>query len=437
MTRPYTLFIIKITMNNKKTNKKNVGFQIFSLGCKVNQYDASVLRRELERRDFVISNKPELVIINTCTVTKTAITKDRQLVNKLRRDFPKAFLVVMGCWPETDERAKEAIISDNVLFWGVGNTKKLISKILEKFSIQNEDSGITIFETGVDDNLLATTDRSRYFIKVGDGCNQFCSYCLIPFARGRLNSRSSGELIKEIEAATKFGYREIVLSGIHLGRYGEDKKGKEKNLVGLLKEIIKIKNLGRIRMSSIEINEVNPELINLMKKEKKICRHLHISLQSGTDKILKSMNRPYTTAYFARRVSALRKAMPDIAISTDIIVGFPGESESDFLKTFEFSKKIEFSKIHVFSFSAHEKTKAAKMKNKVNPLEIKNRSLALRTLSEKLESKYKKNILNSYRKGGLSLIKEHGERGGYLRYKTEFGFDLYLGPKEIVKNPLV
>jgi threonylcarbamoyladenosine tRNA methylthiotransferase MtaB len=419
----------------KNTKKINIGFQIFSLGCKVNQYDAAVLRRELEKRGFSISKKPVLVIINTCTVTKTAITKDRQLANKLHREFPKAFLVVMGCWPETDEQADKAIISDNVLFWGVGKTEKLIEKILEHFPDSKSD--FIILESGIDNDLLASTDRSRYFLKVGDGCNQFCSYCLIPFARGRLKSRPSSELIKEIKAAAEFGYREIVLSGIHLGRYGEDKKGKEKNLVGLLKGILKIKNLGRIRLSSIEINEVNPELINLMKKERKICRHLHISLQSGTDKILKSMNRPYTTAYFARRVMALRKAMPEIAISTDIIVGFPGESDADFLKTLEFSKKIEFSKIHVFSYSEHEKTKAAKMPDKVSAPEIKKRSQALHDLSLKLEDEYQKRILNLYKKGGLSLIKEHGERGGYLRAKTEFGFDIYLSPKELVKNSLI
>jgi len=425
----------------KNTKKFNIGFQIFSLGCKVNQYDAAVLRRELEKRGFSISKKPALVIINTCTVTKTAITKDRQLANKLRREFPKAFLVVMGCWPETDEQADKAIISDNVLFWGVGKTEKLIEKILEKFPETKENlslkSPLAVLESGIDNDLLASTDRSRYFLKVGDGCNQFCSYCLIPFARGRLKSRSSAELIKEIKAATEFGYREIVLSGIHLGRYGEDKKGEEKNLVGLLKEILKIKNLGRIRLSSIEINEVNPALINLMKKEPKICRHLHISLQSGTNKILKNMNRPYTTAYFARRVATLRQAMPDIAISTDIIVGFPGESETDFLKTLEFSKKIEFSKIHVFSYSEHEKTRAAKMPDKVSAPEIKKRSQALHGLSLKLEDEYQKRILNLYKKGGLSLIKEHGERGGYLRYKTEFGFDLYLNQKELVKNSLI
>lgn len=409
-----------------------IGLQIYSLGCKVNQYDAAVLRRALEARGFSLSPRPEVVIVNTCSVTKTAIRKDRYLAKSLRRDFPKSLLVVMGCWPETDDRAAEEIPGQRIIFWGVGQTGKLIEKIEEFFPSKSALKADEVLESG----LIASSDRSRYFIKVGDGCNQFCSYCIIPFARGRLTSRPHSELIEEIAAATAAGYREIVLSGIHLGRYGEDKKNQEVNLTGLLKQILKIKNLGRVRLSSIEINEVTPELIKLMKAEKKICRHLHISLQSGSDKILKLMNRPYTTKYFLKRVAELRKVLPEIAVTTDIIVGFPGESDLDFQATHDFAAQINFSKIHVFSFSAHEKTKAYKMAGKVSGIKIKERSQKLRELSARLEKTYQKRILGLYKKGGLSLVAEQGG-GEKTRLKTEFGFDVYLTQKELRKTPLV
>lgn len=415
----------------------SISFKIYSLGCKVNQYDGAVLRRKLEERGFKLAGdkvKPDIVVINTCTVTQKAIAKDRQLIAKLKRDFPQSLLVIMGCWPETDQKVARVFGADRVIIWGVGRLEKLLAKIMDFFSpvLALKKSKMPFFESG----LVASSERSRYFIKVGDGCNQFCSYCLIPFARGRLSSRPSSELVKEICKASAKGYREIILSGIHLGRYGEDKKGKELGLVGLLKRIVKIKNLGRVRLSSIEITEVSPALIKLMKTETKICQHLHISLQSGSDKILKAMRRPYTIAYFQKQVAALRKVLPEIAISTDIIVGFPGESDDDFEATYNFATKIKFSKIHVFSFSAHEKTRAYQLPNKLGPAAIKERSRRLRQLSEKLEREYQNRILKLYSRGGLSLVKEKGG-GKKERVKTEFGFDLLLSRKEIYKNTLV
>jgi threonylcarbamoyladenosine tRNA methylthiotransferase MtaB len=409
-----------------------ISFQIYSLGCKVSYYDAAVLRRELERHSFVMADratKPSLVVVNTCAVTASAITKDRQLIKKLRREFPLALLVIMGCWPETHQTAKEEINDEKTLFWGVGQPEKLIKKIREFFPEAKKIKANGILESG----LIVSSERSRYFIKIGDGCNQFCSYCLIPLARGRLKSRPSAVVLTEIKAAVCAGYREIVLSGIHLGRYGEDQPGQEINLVALLKKILKIENLGRVRLSSIEVTEVTPALIKLMKENKKICRHLHISLQSGSDRILKLMNRPYTTTDFYKRTQELRKALPEIAISTDIIVGFPGENAADFEATYEFAKKIKFSKIHVFSFSAHAQTRAFKMAGKVSPQEIKERSTKLRKLSEQLEADYQKKILDLYKKGGLSLVVEKGG-ADKTRVKTEFGFDLYLSPRELKKH---
>jgi threonylcarbamoyladenosine tRNA methylthiotransferase MtaB len=276
-------------------------------------------------------------------------------------------------------------------------------------------------------------DRSRYFLKVGDGCNQFCTYCVIPYARGRITSRKSEDLVAEAVAATEAGYGEIVLSGIHLGRYGQDLKGGE-SLVGLLKKLITIKGLGRLRLSSIEINEVDDNLIMLMKSEPQICRHLHISLQSGSDKILKAMNRPYDTAYFSERLEKLRAALPEIAISTDIIVGFPGETEIDFSKTLAFAARMRFSKIHVFPFSAHEQTKAFNLPNKVSTIEKKNRAAQLRQLSDELTSIYYKEMIKKLQGQGVLVVAEPNPNG--LEGKTEFYFNVPLPPDFPLNNKL-
>ncbi len=412
---------------------KKINFQIQALGCKVSQYDAAILRRELERRNFQIGPNPKLIIINTCTVTHKAITKDRQLVKHLRRQFPDSLLVIMGCWPQTDKQAASTINSDKTLFWGVGNLEALINKILYFFPVSKNNTRGKILESGIDYSQPVTSDRGRYFLKIGDGCNQFCSYCIIPFARGRLTSRSSKEIFLEAQAAVNLKYQEIVLSGIHLGRYGEDKNGQEKNLSALIKKLLEIKKLTRIRLSSIEINEVTPELISLLKTNPRICPHLHISLQSGQDKILQAMHRPYTSKYFAERVALIRKSIPDIAISTDIIVGFPGETLADFKASYNFAKKMAFSKIHVFSFSAHRQTPAFKLSRKVSPMEIKRRSKKLRELSEELEKGYKQKILQKFKGKKLSIIIEHS-RSSRVHGKTKFSFDLEGPLKKDLKS---
>lgn len=384
-------------------------FLIIALGCKVSQYDAAVLKRSLLSSGFILSSKsPDLVIINTCSVTKNAVTKDKHTIRKMQANFPKAKLVVMGCWPQTDDK----IEIDGVLLWGVGKLDLLHKTILKLFPrIKNQP---IILETG----LIVPSDKSRYFLKVGDGCNQFCSYCIIPYARGPIVSRQVAELKSEVIAATSAGYQEIVLSGIHLGRYGQDLKNRS-SLVALIKDLLTIPDLGRLRLSSIEINEVDDELIALMKNNEKICQHLHISLQSGSDKILKLMRRPYSTAYFEERVIKLRSAMPNIAISTDIIVGFPGEGGEDFADTCRFVESISFSKIHVFAFSAHEKTPAYNLPDRVAYDKIKQRSKILREISAHLEKKYQAKTLRALTGSKIKVLLE--KKGAA---KTEFYFDI-------------
>jgi len=393
-------------------------FVIFALGCKVNQYDAAVLKRSLLAQGLKLSEKePDLVIINTCSVTKTAISKDKQMVKKMRIKFPQAKLVVMGCWPQTDDQANLA--NPDILFWGVGDDEGLIKKIVALFPDWNNK----VIKKKTDEDILVPSGKSRYFLKVGDGCNQFCSYCLIPYARGPIVSRPLEELVQEASAATTAGYGEIILSGIHLGRYGQDLKGQ--SLIKLLKKLLAIPGLGRLRLSSIEINEVDDELIKLMAENNKICRHLHISLQSGCDKILKAMKRPYTTEYYKGQIDKLRTVMPEIAISTDIIVGFPGENGEDFADTCRFAEEIAFSKIHVFSFSAHEKTAAYQLPDKVPFQKIKQRSQILREISEQLEVKYREKVLRDLKGRKIKVIVER-VRGAKNKGKTEFYFDVEI-----------
>ncbi|BFD25193.1 MAG: tRNA (N(6)-L-threonylcarbamoyladenosine(37)-C(2))- methylthiotransferase MtaB [Candidatus Parcubacteria bacterium] len=404
---------------------KNLNFYSLALGCKVNQYDLALLKKEfLDRGWRHDKNNPALVIINTCAVTKKAITKDRQVYHKLKNLYPQARFLLMGCWPQTalDLTAE----GDDLIFWGVGDNAGLLKKLASLFPSLND---LPVSESG----LLVPSDRSRYFLKVGDGCNQFCTYCVIPYARGRIKSRPTAELIAEAEAATEAGYGEIVLSGIHLGRYGEDLQG-DNSLVNLLKKLLEIKDLGRLRLSSIEINEVDESLIALMKAQPQICRHLHISLQSGCDKILKTMNRPYNTDYFRQRVKLLRAAMPEIAISTDIIVGFPGENEEDFNDTLSFAREMGFSKIHVFPFSAHEQTPAFKLPNKVSAAEKKDRAAQLRKMSDELAANYYQELTKKLREKEILVVVEQGPDG--LVGKTEFHFDIPVSSDRPLINKL-
>ncbi len=397
--------------------EQKIKFKILTLGCKVNQYDSAVLANILSANNFIKAEKGlNLIIINSCSVTKTAISKSRKLLSTFKKQHPKAITILMGCWPkiyQIEDLEVDFIFNER-------NIEK-IAKEIKKIFNNNEKKPAC-------EALNIIDDRSRYFIKIQDGCEQFCSYCVIPFARGPLKSRSSKEILKEIKTVLKNGIEEIVLSGIHLGLYAKDFKTKGESLISILKDILALKGNFRLRLSSIEITEVSDELIDLMSKNEKMCRHLHIPLQSGNDKILKLMNRPYDTNYFAKRIEKIREKMPDMAISTDVIVGFPGEKDIDFQATYEFCKLIKFSKIHVFSFSAHEKAPAFHYPDKVSSIDIKNRSKELRALSKKQEQDFKKEILSQSKE--LDVIIESVE-AGKIRAKSQYYFDLFLSPRKM------
>lgn len=408
-------------------------FTIKTLGCKVNQYDSLTLRKELISFGMEYSGENsesvDLAIVNSCAVTKTSIRKGRRMLALAKKENPNAKVVLLGCWAKTYPEEMANIEAD--LIWEVGNPKGLIREIIKMFGVGIEEKRKETTDFGI--HPLGQGERSRYFLKIQDGCQQFCSYCIIPYSRGALSSRPREEVLEEIKAAIQVGYDEIVLCGIHLGLYGKEKNATTCDLKSLLKEIVKIKNLGRIRLSSIEINDVDDELLELIAENEKICRHLHFPLQSGTNKLLETMNRPYTTEYFRKRVARARELMPTLALTTDVIVGFPGETEMDFEETVTFCKEMKFSRMHVFPFSAHEKTPAAIMNGQL-PKEIKKkRAKELREVGEKLATAYEKIFIGEK----LEVIIER--IGESVWGKSEFYFDVILkkdslGSAESLRN---
>ncbi len=394
-------------------------FFIKTLGCKVNQYDSLYLKNLLIKRGMTLSvNQPDWIIVNTCAVTKVAIKKDWQAWQNLKNKYPKARVVVFGCWPKiyNSDKFKQACIVSKV-----GQLDNLANKISQSHE-KNYDYS------------LSSGEKNRYFLKIADGCNQFCSYCIIPFSRGPLSSRSYKDIIEEAKTVERQGYREIVLTAIHLGAYGKDLKNSDINLTKLLKILLKETKTVRFRLSSIEVNEINAKLINLIASSKgRVCQHLHIPLQSGSDKILKLMKRPYSTLYFKKKLDYISSKMPKMAITTDIIIGFPGESEEEFNKTYKLSKELKFSKIHVFPFSEHEMVPASKLKEKVDEKIKKQRSAVLRSLSDEMAGFYKAKILSAVNE--LNLLIEKKEKNVF-KGRSEFYFTLKFKFKNAKNNPV-
>lgn len=390
-------------------------FNIHTLGCKINQYDSASLKSFLLQSGLQYSEESaDFIIINSCSVTKTAIRKAQSLINSVKKNNPQSAVILIGCWPRV---YKAPEVSQVDLVWNGKSEEwgQLLSEINKLFPL---DVSLDVARKKAVLNSIG--DRRRYFLKIQDGCRQFCSYCVIPFARGPLKSKPVDDVLSEVELAISSGYQEVVLSGIHLGLYGKDFPG-EVDLFALLEKIIKVKNLKRIRLSSIEVNELNDDILKLAaKSDGKICPHFHISLQSGSDKILKLMNRPYNSAYFLERVDKIRKLIPGVSISTDLIVGFPGETEKDFRDSYQFCQKVSFDKIHVFSFSAHEKAAAFNFPDKNSPAIIKQRSQKMRALSQRLEKQALNNILKN--NNFLDVLIEE-QFGGRAKGKTQYYFD--------------
>jgi len=367
-------------------------FHIETLGCKVNIYESEMIRQKLLKANFQeIDDVADVNIINTCSVTNMADSKSRKLVRRYKRNNPNSILIVCGCSSQNKTEEYQQMDIDILL----GNNKKsdIVSLINEFKANQKKYEFITTDrELNFEDMQLEEyKNHTRAFVKIQDGCDNFCTYCIIPHVRGSIRSKKLETAIEEINTLVKNGHQEIVLTGIHTGSYGTHLGY---DLTDLIHEVSKLKNLKRIRISSIEITELNEKFLNELKNNNKICDHLHIPLQTGTDEILKRMNRKYDLNYYYHKIKTIRKIRPNINITTDVIVGFPYETEELFKQTLEFIKIINFSKIHAFPYSKRTGTPAANMPNQVNEIEKKQRNQLLTELSNQLEIEYVKKHLD-------------------------------------------
>lgn len=360
-----------------------------SLGCKVNAYETSALKEQISK----LGIKDEIVLINTCSVTSVADQKSRQIIRRERKKHPEAILCVMGCYSQKNaEYVKNECGADIV----VGTSNRVeIPQMIQDFllckkkmiKVQKNPREFS-YESF---NSFAVPDSTRAYIKVQDGCNNFCSYCTIPYTRGVARSRPKEEIIAEIKSLIGKGYLEFVLTGIHTAHYGLDNK--ECSFSQLVEDILQIPGLYRLRISSIEETEIDDHLVSLFKKYSNLAHHLHMPLQSGSKTVLKRMCRKYLVDDFYKKVEKIRQVCPDVAITTDVIVGFPGETEEEFNETVEFINKIKFAEVHVFPFSARQGTPAAKMPNQVPPNIKQERVQTLLKLSQKLMDSFRKRFI--------------------------------------------
>ena len=389
-------------------------FNIITLGCKVNSYESNFMKEALVKNGFSFCNlneKCDILILNTCTVTDTSDKKSLKEVRRLKRENPNAILVVCGCSVQND-KTKYDDLGINILMGNINksNIVSIIEKYLDdktpvEYVAKTRDLPFENMEVDI-------SDHTRAYIKIEDGCDNFCSYCIIPFVRGKKRSKDFSLVLREVQHLANNGYKEIVLTGIDTGGY----ESNGKDLTDLIHEMSKINGIERIRQSSIEITQINEKFINELKNNKKICDHIHIPLQSGSDSILKLMNRKYDLIYFFDKIDMIRSVRPDISITTDVIVGFPGETEEMFLETMETCKKINFSKIHAFPYSERKGTKASMMDGKV-PESVKHeRVKKLLELSEKLERSYYDKFKGKNKDVLIEEVNEFGSKGHTSNY---------------------
>ena len=395
-------------------------YKIYTLGCKVNTYESNVMSDILKNNNYVETiNNADVAIINTCTVTNTADNKSLKTIRHALKENPNAIILVCGCLSQNKVDLVNEIDGVNIIIGNIFKTK--IIEYIERFKkekkqiIDIHDINNTIFET----MSLNNFNKTRAFVKIQDGCNNFCTYCVIPYTRGNVRSKPKEEVIDEIKKLIHNGHKEIVLTGIHTGNYGSEFDNYD--FANLLEDLVKIDGLERLRISSIEITELNNRVLKVIEDNSILVDHMHIPLQSGSDEVLKRMNRKYDKNYFINKINKIRTIRPNISITTDVIVGFPGETEEEFLETIDTIKKVRFTKLHVFPYSKRDKTKAATLPNQVDQNTKKDRVKILLNLSKKLEIEYMNKYINSeiifipeVRKDNYLI----GHTGNYLLIKT-------------------
>ena len=401
-----------------------------TLGCKVNQYETEAMQKLFTVAGYELTDKIEtadIIVVNTCTVTALSSQKSRQIIRRSIRANKNAVLIVVGCYAQNEPEEISKIEGVDIII-GTKDRMKIVE--LAEEVLKNREEKIFKVDKVEDisefEELPHTPQRTRAFLKIEDGCNNFCSYCIIPFVRGRVRSRSLESIRAEcLELKDKF--KEIVLTGIHIGAYGKDFSGKI-NLVDAVKIVLDTANPKRLRLGSVESAEMTDELIDLMKNDSRICNHVHLPLQSGSDDILKAMHRPYTTKNFSDLTARLIKEIPNISIGTDLIAGFPGETEKHFEETINFLESQPFSKIHVFPFSLREGTLAAEMKNQIDSQTKKNRVAKVLEIANAKEKLFAEKIIGQT----VEIIAET-EENNFIDGLTKNYIRVYIPANEKIK----
>ncbi|MFD2679935.1 tRNA (N(6)-L-threonylcarbamoyladenosine(37)-C(2))-methylthiotransferase MtaB [Bacillus seohaeanensis] len=396
-----------------------------TLGCKVNHYETEAIWQLFKDEGYdrvEYDSTADVYVINTCTVTNTGDKKSRQVIRRAIRKNPDAVICVTGCYAQTSPAEIMAIPGVDIVV-GTQDRKKMLTYIEQYREERQPINGVTnIMKNRVYEELdvPAFTDRTRASLKIQEGCNNFCTFCIIPWARGLMRSRDPQEVVRQAQQLVDAGYKEIVLTGIHTGGYGEDMK--DYNLAMLLRDLERdVKGLKRIRISSIEASQLTDEVIDVIDKSKMVVRHLHIPLQSGSNTVLKRMRRKYTMEFFAERLEKLKKALPGLAVTSDVIVGFPGETEEEFMETYNFVKDHKFSELHVFPYSKRTGTPAARMDDQIDESVKNERVHRLIELSNQLAKEYSSNFEEEV----LEVIpeerfKEDPESGLYEGYTDNY-----------------
>lgn len=418
----------------------------YTLGCKVNQYETNAMEQQFIKNDYEIvdnTEKADIYVINTCTVTNMAERKSRQMLRRVKEINQSSILVVCGCYAQVAKKELVKIQEIDIIL-GI-NEKNNIVKIVENYikeknnEIKTEVSDVSHQNEFLDFGDVTYTEKNRAVIKVQDGCNMFCSYCIIPYARGRIRSRKIESVVSEVTKIAKQGIKEVVITGIHVASYGKDFDDIEKDdnfkdilnenervqkqvnnkkirLIDLLEELNEIDGIERIRLGSLEPTLIDEEFAKRLSKLEKICDHFHLSLQSGCDATLKRMNRKYTTARYKEATDILRKYYPEVSFTTDVIVGFPGETDEEFNKTYEFLKEIDFYKMHIFKYSPRRGTVAEKMPNQIDGNIKEERSNKLIELSNQNENKHNEEYVGKK----VKVLFEEYEEGFFKGHTTNY-----------------
>ncbi|MDR0879264.1 MAG: tRNA (N(6)-L-threonylcarbamoyladenosine(37)-C(2))-methylthiotransferase MtaB [Clostridioides sp.] len=409
---------------------KKVAF--YTLGCKVNQYETEAMIEIFEKDGYEHVDSHEFAdvyVINTCTVTHMSDRKSRQYIRRMKKVNPDARIVVVGCYSQVSP--EEILdIEDVNLVMGTSDRKNIVEALKNidlnsKHSTVDDIMKIKEFE---DMEVKQTDDKTRAFMKIQDGCDRYCTYCIIPYARGRVRSRDIESIVSEADTLSKAGYKEVVLTGIHVASYGKDIRDDKLTLLDVIRRVSEVDGIERIRLSSVEPILFTDEFVEEIKSNKKLCPHYHLSLQSGCDDTLKRMNRRYTTTEYKEIVERLRSTIPDVAITTDVIVGFPGETEEEFESTYNFLKDIELTQMHVFKYSVRKGTPAAAMEDQIDPQIKHDRSEKLISLSKEnfdaFRRRYIGRELDVLFEKNIESNKYEGLTSNYIRVLAESDEDI-------------